>query len=63
MSSGVDEDTLIALVVGLAAAAALAFAVNRFARGRHVAGVLLSVGATMLALVAWFFAAFTIRMF
>lgn len=61
--SGIDEDTMIALVVGLAALASLAFAVGRFARGRHVAGVVWSVATAVLALVAWFFAAFTIRMF
>jgi hypothetical protein len=61
--SGIDEDTMIALAVALAAAACVAFAVGRFAHGRHAAGVVWSIAAAVLGSVAWFFAAFTIRMF
>lgn len=61
--SGIDEDTMIALVVGLAAGLCVMLAVMRFRAGRPMAGVVWSVGAAVLAFVAWFFAAFTIRMF
>lgn len=61
--SGIDEDTMIALVVGLAAALCVMFAVMRFRAGRSMAGVVWSVGAAVLGFVTWFFAAFTIRMF
>lgn len=61
--SGLDEDTMIALVVGLAAVLCVVLAVMRFRGGRPVAGVVWSIGAAVLGFVAWFFAAFTIRMF
>jgi steroid 5-alpha reductase family enzyme len=61
--SGIDEDTMIAFVVVLAALVCAAFAVGRFRAGRPVVGVVWSIGAAVLAFIAWFFATFTIRMF
>ncbi|MBP6014366.1 MAG: hypothetical protein KBA31_19210 [Alphaproteobacteria bacterium] len=58
-----DEDTMIALVVGLAAAVCVAFAVRQFRAGRPIVGVVWSIGAAVLAFVTWYFAVFTIRMF
>jgi lipopolysaccharide export LptBFGC system permease protein LptF len=60
---GIDEDTMIAFLVVCAALACAAFAIRRFRNGRHVAGVVWSIGAAVLGFVAWFFAAFQIRMF
>ena len=59
----IDEDTMIALVVGIAAAVCVAFAVKQFRAGRPIVGVVWSIGAAVLAFITWFFAAFTIRMF
>lgn len=61
--SGIDEDIMIALVVGLAAVVCVVLAMMRFRTGRPVSGVVWSIGAAVLGFVAWFFAAFTIRMF
>lgn len=61
--AGIDEDTMIALVVGLAALVCVAFAARRFMGGRHVAGIVWSIAAAVLAFIAYFFATFTIRMF
>jgi hypothetical protein len=60
---GIDEDTAIALIVGLAALACAAFAARGFSNGRVGAGVVWSIGAAVLGFVAWFFAAFTMRLF
>lgn len=59
----IDEDTMIAFVVVCAALVCAALAIRRFRNGRHVAGVVWSIGAALLGFVAWFFATFTIRMF
>jgi hypothetical protein len=54
---------MIAFVVVLAALVCAALAVGRFRAGRVGPGVVWSIAATVLAFIAWFFAAFTIRMF
>lgn len=61
--SGIDEDTAIAIIVGLAALACAAFAVHRIAAKRFSAGVVWSIFAAVLGFVAWFFAAFEMRLF
>lgn len=60
---GIDEDTAIALVVGLAALACAVLAARRFSIRRVGAGVVWSIGAAVLGFVAWFFATFTMRLF
>ena len=60
--SGIDEDTAIALVAGVLAAIGLLLALRGFSRGRAGIGVLWLIAASALGFVAWFFAAFTIRM-
>lgn len=61
--SSIDEDTMIAFVVVVAALVSAALAVGRFRAGRVGAGVVWSIAVAVLALIAWFFATFTIRMF
>ncbi len=63
MGSGIDEDTLIAFASGLLAFACAVLAVRGFRRGSPIAGIVWVVGAGALGFVAWFFAAFTMRMF
>jgi hypothetical protein len=58
-----DEDIVIAMIVGLAALACAVFAVQRFSAKRTNAGVVWSILAVVLGFVAWFFATFTMRLF
>lgn len=61
--SGVDEDIAIAMVVGIAALVCVVFAVQRFSAKRVGVGIVWSICAAVLGFVAWFFAAFTMRLF
>ena len=60
---GIDEDTAIAIVVGVAALVCAVLAVRCFSSGRTGVGVVWSIGAAVLGFVAWFFATFTMRLF
>ena len=60
---GIDEDTAIALVAGVIAAAALALALRGFSRRRIGIGAAWLAGAAAFGFVAWFFAAFQMRLF
>lgn len=58
-----DEDTVIAMIVGIAALVCVVLAVQRFSAKRVNAGVVWSIFAAVLGFVAWFFAAFEMRLF
>ena len=58
-----DEDVVIAMIVGLAALVCVVLAVQRFSAKRTNAGVVWSIFAVVLGFVAWFFATFTMRLF
>lgn len=62
MGSGIDEDVLIAFASGLFAVAFLLLAVRGFRRGHLIVGIAWLAAAAALGFVAWFFAAFTMRM-
>jgi hypothetical protein len=61
--SGIDEDTAIAIIVGLAALVCVVLAAQRFGAKRMSAGVVWSILAAVLGFVAWFSTAFEMRLF
>lgn len=60
---GIDEDTTIALVTGAVAALSLALALRGFSQRRIGRGAAWLASAVLFGFAAWFFAAFTMRLF
>lgn len=61
--SSMDEDVVIAMIVGIAALVCVVLAAQRFSARRVNAGVVWSILAAVLGFVAWFFLTFTMRLF
>ncbi len=62
-NSGLDADSLIALGASALAAVCLAMALRNFLNRRIALGLVWSLGAAAFGFLAYFFVAFTIRMF
>lgn len=61
--SSLDEDVVIALIVGIATLVCVVFAWQRYSNGRSGAAVVWSIFAAVLGFITWFFAAFEMRLF